>query len=76
MARVAESLQSAAARLPPALAGWFAAQGWVPHPHQLELLAATDDTLLIAPTGGGKKPTRSAAKAKPPDLNLSRRRPP
>ena len=54
MARVAESLQSAAARLPPALAGWFAAQGWVPHPHQLELLAATDDTLLIAPTGGGK----------------------
>lgn len=40
--------------LPPAIADWFAGQGWVPHPHQLALLAAPDDTLLIAPTGGGK----------------------
>ena len=40
--------------LPPAIADWFAAQGWAPHPHQLELMAAGDDTLLIAPTGGGK----------------------
>ncbi len=40
--------------MPPAFARWFAAQGWAPHPHQLALLAARDDTLLIAPTGGGK----------------------
>ncbi len=49
MTRPAESLRSSAAALPPALAGWFAGQGWVPHPHQMELLAADDDTLLIAP---------------------------
>ncbi len=40
--------------LPPAFQDWFARQGWTPHPHQLDLLAATGDTLLIAPTGGGK----------------------
>ncbi len=41
--------------LPDPLARWFAAQGWSPHPHQLALLEARDaDTLLIAPTGGGK----------------------
>ncbi|MDO5657907.1 MAG: ligase-associated DNA damage response DEXH box helicase [Paracoccus sp. (in: a-proteobacteria)] len=40
--------------LPPPLAAWFAAQGWTPHPHQLALLEAGGDTLLIAPTGGGK----------------------
>ena len=40
--------------LPPAFRDWFARQGWQPHPHQLDLLAATGDTLLIAPTGGGK----------------------
>lgn len=40
--------------LPPAFQDWFARQGWQPHPHQLDLLAATGDTLLIAPTGGGK----------------------
>ncbi|WP_299362379.1 ligase-associated DNA damage response DEXH box helicase [uncultured Paracoccus sp.] len=40
--------------LPPAFRDWFARQGWTPHPHQLELLATQDDTLLIAPTGGGK----------------------
>ena len=54
MTRLAERLQPSGAVLPPALADWFAGQGWVPHPHQLELLAAADDTLLIAPTGGGK----------------------
>ncbi len=54
MTRPAESLRSSAAALPPVLADWFAGQGWTPHPHQLELLAADDDTLLIAPTGGGK----------------------
>ena len=40
--------------LPPAFAGWFTRNGWQPHPHQLALLEAARDTLLIAPTGGGK----------------------
>ena len=40
--------------LPPRFQDWFAAQGWQPHPHQLALLEATGDSLLIAPTGGGK----------------------
>ncbi|MBI1209320.1 MAG: ligase-associated DNA damage response DEXH box helicase [Azospirillum sp.] len=43
--------------LPAAFTGWFAAKGWRPHAHQLELLAAAargQHALLIAPTGGGK----------------------
>jgi ATP-dependent Lhr-like helicase len=42
--------------LPPALADWFATKGWTLHPHQLDMLARSQDpaTLLIAPTGGGK----------------------
>ncbi|MCA2013285.1 ligase-associated DNA damage response DEXH box helicase [Cereibacter sphaeroides] len=40
--------------LPQRFIDWFASRGWQPHPHQLALLAATKDTLLIAPTGGGK----------------------
>ncbi|MBU2957280.1 ligase-associated DNA damage response DEXH box helicase [Paracoccus sp. 1_MG-2023] len=40
--------------LPDRFRDWFAAQGWEPHPHQLQLLEATQDSLLIAPTGGGK----------------------
>lgn len=40
--------------LPGLVADWFAAKGWAPHPHQLALLEADRDTLLIAPTGGGK----------------------
>lgn len=40
--------------LPPLFLDWFAARGWQPHPHQRALLEAPDDTLLIAPTGGGK----------------------
>ena len=49
--------------LPPLFAEWFARNGWQPHPHQLALLqndgmqaeaAGSQDTLLIAPTGGGK----------------------
>ncbi len=40
--------------LPPDFADWFARRGWTPHPHQLDLLAARGDRLLIAPTGGGK----------------------
>ena len=44
-------------RLPARFADWFAGRGWTPHPHQLAILdAAADgvDSLLIAPTGGGK----------------------
>jgi ATP-dependent helicase Lhr and Lhr-like helicase len=43
--------------LPDIFARWFAARGWQPRAHQLELLAkakAGRSTLLIAPTGGGK----------------------
>lgn len=40
--------------LSPKIAEWFTEQGWTPHAHQLALLEANRDTLLIAPTGGGK----------------------
>jgi len=43
--------------LPPRFAGWFAARGWRPHPHQLAMVAAVasgESVLLVAPTGGGK----------------------
>jgi ATP-dependent helicase Lhr and Lhr-like helicase len=43
--------------LPEPFAGWFAAQNWVPRPHQLAVLDAAragESVLLIAPTGGGK----------------------
>ncbi|MTH34719.1 ligase-associated DNA damage response DEXH box helicase [Paracoccus limosus] len=40
--------------LPELFQDWFVCQGWQPHPHQLALLAAEGDSLLIAPTGGGK----------------------
>jgi ATP-dependent Lhr-like helicase len=43
--------------LPQTFAHWFAQRGWMPRPHQLELLAkahAGRSMLLIAPTGGGK----------------------
>ena len=45
------------AALPPRFSAWFAARGWQPRAHQLELLAAAqagEDALLIAPTGAGK----------------------
>src|SRR6185312_339241 len=45
------------AALPEPFAGWFRMRGWRPHAHQLDLLnhaRAGRDTLLIAPTGGGK----------------------
>ena len=44
-------------RLPKPFLDWFAARGWTPRPHQLELLAhaeAGESALLIAPTGAGK----------------------
>jgi ATP-dependent Lhr-like helicase len=43
--------------LPEPFAAWFAARGWAPHPHQLEMWAAAErgeSALLIAPTGAGK----------------------
>ena len=43
--------------LPEPFAGWFAARGWAPRAHQLEMLAAGEagqSVLLTAPTGGGK----------------------
>ncbi|WP_378947438.1 ligase-associated DNA damage response DEXH box helicase [Paracoccus sp. R86501] len=40
--------------MPPRFQDWFTRQGWQPHPHQIDLLQAKGDTLLIAPTGGGK----------------------
>ena len=43
--------------LPEPFSGWFAARGWSPRAHQLELLAkarAGRSVLLIAPTGAGK----------------------
>ncbi|MFD9902466.1 ligase-associated DNA damage response DEXH box helicase [Mesorhizobium sp. NPDC059025] len=43
--------------LPEPFTRWFAAKGWAPRPHQLELLAnahAGRSMLLIAPTGAGK----------------------
>ncbi len=40
--------------LPAQISAWFDAQGWVPHPHQLAVMGAEGDSLLIAPTGGGK----------------------
>jgi ATP-dependent Lhr-like helicase len=43
--------------LPEPFASWFCSRGWQPHAHQLALLEQAGegrDTLLIAPTGGGK----------------------
>jgi ATP-dependent Lhr-like helicase len=51
------ALAQANGPLPEPFAGWFARRGWAPHAHQLALLEAASagaDTLLIAPTGGGK----------------------
>ncbi len=43
--------------LPEPFAGWFAARGWAPRPHQTALIERAEaglSTLLIAPTGAGK----------------------
>nr|WP_154335571.1 ligase-associated DNA damage response DEXH box helicase [Paracoccus sp. S-4012] len=63
--------------MPPDFAAWFASKGWSPHPHQLALLEAEGDTLLIAPTGGGKTlagflPTLVALKSSYEDLRSDR----
>ncbi|MBY0304715.1 MAG: ligase-associated DNA damage response DEXH box helicase [Sphingomonas sp.] len=44
-------------RLPAPLTDWFAAKGWAPRRHQLDMLAAArsgQHALLVAPTGAGK----------------------
>src|SRR5437763_3138688 len=46
-----------APNLPAPFLDWFAARGWTPRQHQLELLAraeAHESALLVAPTGAGK----------------------
>jgi len=43
--------------LPSVFGTWFAGRGWAPHAHQLRMVAQWRrgaDSLLIAPTGGGK----------------------
>ena len=53
----ARDLFDTRARLPDIFERWFAARGWQPRAHQLELLSrvkAGRSTLLVAPTGGGK----------------------
>jgi ATP-dependent helicase Lhr and Lhr-like helicase len=48
---------SRALALPPPFQDWFAARGWQPRDHQLQLInqvTARRSTLLIAPTGSGK----------------------
>jgi len=55
--QVAPASAPASERLPEPFAGWFAARGWQPRAHQRALLDKVGegrDTLLIAPTGGGK----------------------
>ena len=45
------------ALLPPNISAWFAHRGWTPHAHQLAMLEAaraSENALLIAPTGAGK----------------------
>jgi len=49
--------EAPAQMLPEPFASWFRSRGWQPHAHQLALLEQAGegrDTLLIAPTGGGK----------------------
>ena len=74
-------IEPASALLPPPFAAWFAAKGWTPRPHQLELLAkarAGRSTLLIAPTGAGKTlagflPSLVALHERPKDAPLGGR---
>ena len=61
--------------LPQKFADWFAGRGWSPRAHQLAMVErarAGRDTLLIAPTGGGK----TLAGFLPSLIELSERPPP
>lgn len=49
--------ENQAASLPLHISDWFEGQGWSPHSHQLDMLAAAQagqHAMLVAPTGGGK----------------------
>ncbi len=55
--KTARAPHAGADALPEAFRRWFAARGWAPRTHQLDLLAAARagrSVLLIAPTGAGK----------------------
>ena len=48
---------AAPALLPPRFADWFGSRGWAARSHQIAMVEKARegrDTLLIAPTGGGK----------------------
>jgi ATP-dependent Lhr-like helicase len=70
---MAENSRIKLSPLGPALADWFARQGWTPFPHQLammQLAARGQSGLLVAPTGGGKTlagflPSLNALAARP-----------
>ena len=50
-------MRALAGSLPPRFAAWFAARGWAPRAHQLDVFERVSrgrDVLLISPTGGGK----------------------
>jgi ATP-dependent Lhr-like helicase len=54
---MADAAGAPADLLPPMFADWFAGRGWSPRAHQLAMIEKARegrDTLLIAPTGGGK----------------------
>jgi ATP-dependent Lhr-like helicase len=54
---MADAAGAPADLLPPRFADWFAGRGWSPRAHQLAMIERAregKDTLLIAPTGGGK----------------------
>jgi ATP-dependent Lhr-like helicase len=54
---MADAAGAPADLLPPRFADWFAGRGWSPRAHQLAMIEKARegrDTLLIAPTGGGK----------------------
>src|SRR5438067_10032348 len=54
---MADAAGPAADLLPPRFRDWFARRGWSPRVHQLAMVEQAGegrDTLLIAPTGGGK----------------------
>ncbi|MFN3230882.1 MAG: ligase-associated DNA damage response DEXH box helicase [Alphaproteobacteria bacterium] len=56
METVAVKLKAQSA-VPAVVSDWFAARGWAPRRHQLDLIAAAENNksaLLVAPTGAGK----------------------
>ncbi len=57
MEHLPNKIEGDASELPPEFVSWFAARGWSPRAHQLQLLSGAQagrSSLLIAPTGAGK----------------------